>query len=200
MKIQINTNEESINRIYNKYLARMANLPLPKNFVRGNRFSVRPKFIVIHDSNCLNHSDSTLVVDGPQTAMGALKSINISRDSLKDLNYHFIVDRLGNDYEVITGRPINTYCQHDDIDTAFKDSLHVIILSDLNVEVPETRFYQILAYRCLAPMIRMLKMGGNPGSIIKFHDEIKADKTNNIKCPGDFLVRELLVSQTRRYL
>lgn len=200
MKIQVNTNDESINRIHTKFLSRVNNLPLPKNFVRGERFSVRPTSIIIHDSNCLNHSDSTLVVDGPQTGMGALKSINISRDSLKDINYHFIVDRLGNDYEIITGRPINTYCKHDDIDSPFKNSLHVIILSDLNVEVPETRFYQVLAYRCLAPMIRMLKMGGNPDSIIKFHDEVKTKDSNNIKCPGDFLVRELLVSQTRRYL
>jgi hypothetical protein len=201
MNLEIVLDTEKQNRILNKFLARVNNLPLPKNLTRLKRFSSKVKHIIIHDTNCLNHSDSMLIVDSPKTGMGSLKAANITRDNLKDLNYHFILDRIGNDVEILAGRPIHSICEHEDIDRSINDSsLHIIILSDLNVDIPKTRMYQILAYRCLAPMIRMLKIGSDPQSVIRLHSEVQTENKDNIICPGDFLVKELLIAQTRRYL
>ena len=199
-KVLLNTDNEIVDNISMKMLNRVSNVPLPARFSRGKRFTNKPKYIVIHDSNCLNHSDSVLNIDSPRTGMGALKINNITKGHHKDINFHYIVDRLGNDYEIISGRPINIHCEHDDVSSQFDSAIHVIILCDLNVEVPKTRMYQILAYRCLAPTIRMLKIGGDPKSVIRFHSDIMKENKDDILCPGSFLAKELLIAQTRRYL
>ena len=199
--IQISSNPEIIDEIGKKFLYRVRNVPLPKTFTKISRFTTRPKYIIIHDTNCLSHADSTLNVDSPDTAIGSLKIKNIAQDSLKDINYHYVVDKIGNDYEILIGRPMNSLCDHKEtIEPQYEFSIHVIYLTDLNVEVPETRFYQILAYKCLAPLIRMLKIGGDPKNVIRFHDEVKTKSFGETKCPGDFLARELLIAQTRRFL
>ena len=193
--IKLNTDKNIINQIHNNILKMSSNIQLPKNFVRLKQFTGKPKYIVIHDSNCLNHTDATLDVDTERTAMGALKRTNISKGNLKDLNYHYVIDRIGKDYEIISGRPISAQCNHPDIEKVFPMSLHVIILFDMNVEIPINRLYQIISYRCLAPLIRMLKLG-SPNNVIKFHD----DGNEKSHCPGEFLAKELLVAQVRRYI
>lgn len=200
MEIQLNEDLDVKSQIYGKFLNRVGNVPLPATFIRTKRFATRPTWIIIHDTNCLNHSDSVLTIDGPNTGMGALKMNDINKDGLADVNFHFIVDQLSKDYEVIAGRPVSVMAKHDDIESAYNNALHVIILSDLNVDLPKIRLYKILAYRCLAPMIKMLKMGSDPANIIKFHDQVMKDKNSSIKCPGDFLAREMLIDQTRRHL
>jgi len=199
MRLELNEDESVRFQIFSKYLNRVNNVPLPATFTRIERFSnTKPTNIIVHDTGCLNHSDSVLNLDGPNTGMGALKMNDISKDGFKDVNFHFIVDRLGADYEIISGRPISSMCQHSDIDSSFNLSIHVIILSDLNVDIPKMRLYQILSYRCISPLMRMLKIGSDPNGVIKFHSEVTTDK--KIKCPGDFLSRELLVDQARRFL
>lgn len=199
MKIELNENDGVRQEIFTKYLARTSNVPLPSNFTRIKRFKTRPSWIIIHDTSCLNHTDSVLDVDGAATGMGALKMNDIARNGYRDINFHYILDKLSKDYEVISGRPISEHCEHNDIQSPYVSSIHVLILSDLNIDLPKSRLYQILAYRCLAPLIRMLKMGSDPGSVIRFHDEVMKEK-NNIRCPGSFLARELLLAQTRRYM
>ena len=200
MKIELSENQERILETTAKFLNRIRNPKMPMALIRNKRFTTRPKNIILHDVNCLNSTNAALNIDGPDLAIGALKVENISIANNKDLNFHFIIDRYDQDYEIITGRPMNCLCHHDDIDSAFENSLHVMILSDLNVDVPSQRFYKILAYRCLAPLIRMLRMGNDPQTVLKYHDDILKTGTEKHKCPGDFLVRELLVSQTRRFL
>jgi len=198
-KVLINKDPKIINQIVGKVLLR-TNMPIPNTFKRGQRISNKPTSIIVHDTNCLNHTNSVLKIDSPKTGMGALKMDNVVKNNFKDINYHYILDRLGDDYEIICGRPINMRCEHDDIDKRYADSIHVIILSDLNVDVPKTRVYNILAYRCLAPVMKMLKIGSDPKSVIQFHDDLMIKNENNISCPGEFLSREMLISQTRRYL
>lgn len=199
-KVLLSNDPTIMNSISTKMLNRVSNVKLPMTFNRGKRFTNKPTHIVIHDSNCLNHSDSVLDIDSPKTAIGSLKINDITKDKHKDLNFHYIVDRIGPDYEVISGRPINILCEHDDIHSQFKASIHVMILCDLNVEVPKPRMYQIIAYRCLAPIIRMLRIAGDPRTAIRFHSDIMKDNKDDIQCPGSFLAKELLIAQARRYL
>ena len=199
-KVLLNNDPTIMDSIISKALNRATNVPLPARFSRGKRFTNKPTHIIIHDSNCLNHSDSVLDIDSPKTSIGALKINNITKEHHKDINFHYVVDRLGNDYEIIAGRPINIQCEHPDIPSQYKLAIHVIILADLNVEVPKTRMYQVLAYKCLAPSIRMLKIGGDPKTVIRFHSDIMIENKDNITCPGAFLAKELLIAQARRYL
>jgi hypothetical protein len=179
------------------YLMQTANPAIPVTFVRQNIMSGKPKFIIIHDSSCLNHSNSALLIDGPASAIGALKVENIVKSNYNDYNYHFIVDRIDKDYEVITGRPMSMRCDFPDLDKKYQNAIHVIILCDLSVELPSNRLYKILAYRCLAPLIKSLRIGSDPSGIILFHKDIT---NKDISCPGDFLAREILISQVKRFL
>lgn len=196
-ELKLNLSQEIRNRITANYLMQVVNPPLPVTFDSRNKLTGKPKHIIIHDSNCLNYATSALIMDGPNTAVGALKVENIVKSGYNDYNYHFIVDRIDKDYEVISGRPINMRCDHPSLDKRYQDSIHVIILCDLNIELPDNRLYKILAYRCLAPLIKMLKIG-EPNGAILFHKDIETKR--DVKCPGDFLARELLVSTTKRYL
>lgn len=197
---QLHLNEDKLvnNIIKGNYLMALTNPKLPGTFKRGDKFTSKPKYIIIHDSNCLNHTDAALLTMTSQPSIGSLKVNNIVKDGDSDYNYHFIVDKIGEDYEVIAGRPMSYHCNFDGIDKAYEDSIHVIILCDLNVDMPDNRLYKILAYRCLAPLVKMLKIASDPSKAVFFHDEIET-KTD-IRCPGDFLAKELLLSQIRRYL
>ncbi len=200
IKHKLTLNEDTLtkNIIRGNYLMALVNPKLPGAFKRGDKFTSKPKYIIIHDSNCLNHTDAALITTSREPTVGNLKINNIVKNGDDDYNYHFIVDKIGDDYEVIAGRPMNIHCHFDNIDKAYEDSIHVIILCDLNVDMPDNRLYKILAYRCLAPLVKMLKIASDPSKAVFFHDEIetKSDK----RCPGDFLAKELLLSQIRRYL
>lgn len=199
LTLKINRDKGVNERIKSNYLMSLTNPKLPASFKRGNRITGKPKYIIIHDSNCLNHTDAALITMTQQPSIGSLKSNTIIKDGDMDYNYHYILDKIGEDYEIIAGRPINMRCDYPDLDSSYADSMHVIILCDLNVDMPDNRMYKVLAYRCLAPLLKMLKISSDPSSAIVFHNELQT-KRNNLKCPGDFLAKELLVSQVRRYM
>ena len=71
-------------KIATDYLMQTANPAIPVTFVRQNIMSGKPKFIIIHDSSCLNHSNSALLIDGPASAIGALKVENIVKSNYND--------------------------------------------------------------------------------------------------------------------
>lgn len=199
IELKLNTDELVNNLIKSNYLKAMVNPKLPGTFKRGDKFTSKPKYIMIHDTSCLNHTNSALITNSPEVGLGPLKKENIIQSGYSDYNFHYIIDKIGDDYEVISGRPLNVHCDFPDIDESYNDTIHVIILCDLNIDLPDNRMYKVLAYRCLAPLLKMLKIASDPSKAIIFHNEVET-KRKDLKCPGDFLAKELLVAQVRRYM
>lgn len=199
MELKLNVDEKVRERISQNYLNALVNPKIPGSFNRGDRINSKPKYIVIHDSSCLNNIESALITDSEQIGVGALKIASIRKLGLDDYNFHFIVDKIGEDYEVVAGRPMTVKCDFPDLDPVYQNSLHVIILCDLNIDMPNNRLYKVLSYRCLAPLLKMLKISSDPYKAIVFHRDVET-KRKDLKCPGDFLAKEVLMAQVRRYM
>jgi len=204
-------NKQKMFKLYN-----IKNMPLPARFNQLKKFQKKPDYIIIHDTNCLDHKTAALTIDTPQNKIGEIKSNQIVLSGMKNINYHFLIDRIDNDYEVIMARPLHYLCHHPDILSSYKYSLHVLILFDLTVDIAKRRLYQVMAYKCIAPIMKMLHMNLNPKNTIQYHNEVinkrfeqKDDKemvrnygyTRNISnCPGNFLFKPLLVTEVQKYL
>ena len=104
------------------------NTPLPPRFTALKKFTKRPDYFIIHDTNCLDHKTAALTVDGPQEGIGEVKSNNITISGMKEVNYHFLIDKIGRDYEVIMARPIHYLCHHPDILSSHTYSIHILLL------------------------------------------------------------------------
>lgn len=112
-----------------------------------------------------------------------------------DVNYHYVIERIKEDYVAIVTRPTVYLCDWDDIPFNInRRAVHVAVLGSYDLKLPEKRLYDILAYRVLNPM---LKIYGLAPSRIKFHREVS---TGEITCPGEFLDKERVITAVRRFV
>jgi len=193
------------------------NLQLPKQFRRLKKMNRKPKYIILHDTNCLSHRDESLSVINSRNTLGPIKINQILIEKRKEINYHFIVDKIGKDFEIISARPLQYICEFPEIRSDIgKQALHVLIASDLSINVPDKRFYDVLAYKLLAPMINVLQMPKNPKSTIIGHKDVlnktiwdrikeifikRPEQFRNLEqCPGSFLFFPLLHSTVQKYM
>jgi hypothetical protein len=112
-----------------------------------------------------------------------------------DLNYHFIVEKIGKDYETLLGRPLNRLCEYPDIkDDINSRAIHIGMIGKYDKQIPTPRFYQQIAYRIIAPYMYML---GIPVGQIYFHSEVS---NKNKTCPGTFFKKEDLLTRLKTLL
>lgn len=151
------------------------------------------RYIIIHDTGKDIQHDSEIFIDTKEYQTGKLRTYNYSITGEADLNYHFIVERIKDDYEVIICRPLNSVCEYDDIIEPFNSdaSIHIAVMGDYDFDLPEDRLYKVIAYRILGPLMFMFKLDK---SRIKLHREIS---TNKIECPGQNFEKDRLLSYTK---
>jgi hypothetical protein len=113
-----------------------------------------------------------------------------------DINYHYVVEKIKEDYHPIVTRPFVYLCEWPDIPADInKRAIHVALLGSYDLKVPEKRLYQVLAFRLLNPMLKMFHL--NVGKI-KFHRDVSTDK--KLTCPGDFMEMARVIALVRRYV
>ena len=113
-----------------------------------------------------------------------------------DVNYHFVIEKIKEDYRVITARPFVYLCEWPDIDVNINNrAIHVALLGSYDFKVPVKRTYEVLAYRLLNPF---MKMYGLSPSKIKFHNEVSSNE--DLTCPGDFVDKAVVISMVRRFV
>lgn len=151
-----------------------------------------PKHIILHHT-------AEFVANVPRFKFDTKKSqatsyLEYSRRILKKTSpqYHFIVDQTEKDYSIIVAQPILTLCEYDDIPKEYHSAIHVAFLGDYNEDFPPLRIYRVLAYRLLAPMMRLFYLDEND---ILFHSAISTDKS--ISCPGEFIDMTHIKNQLR---
>ncbi len=112
-----------------------------------------------------------------------------------DINYHYVVEKIKEDYHVVVTRPFPYLCEWDSISNDINNrSIHVAILGSYNLKIPEKRLYEVLAYRLINPMLKMFHLSP---SKIKLHSEVSNDETD---CPGYFFDKGVLISMVRRFV
>jgi hypothetical protein len=96
--------------------------------------------------------------------------------------YHFIVERIRDDYEVVVNQPLMTLCRWEDLDDKYHKDVHIALLGNYDNDIPTNRMYKVLAFRILAPLIRLFYMEEES---ILFHRVISNNK--ECTCPGEFI-------------
>lgn len=170
----------------------MTKIPLNPAKLRVRRASV--KYIVLHHTieSC---NIPGVKIDSRKSQFNVLFNC-VLEQKIPDINYHYVIEEVGVDYNVLVGRPISYLCDFPDIpDSINNRSIHIGILGSYDFKVPEVRMYNILSYRVLNPLLKEYGLAPN---LVLFHRDISSDK--KITCPGDFMTREKVVATIRRFV
>jgi len=154
----------------------------------------RAKYIVIHHTVCQYPAPGSKI-DNPKFQISDLIG-NVLEKKQADLNYHFIMDRIVEDYQVIVCRPFVTICEYPDISNDINDgALHAALMGSYDFKIPDNRMYEILAYRLLNPLLKFFQISLNR---IYLHRDISKNKEET--CPGLFFNKEKMISMIRRFV
>jgi len=165
--------------------------------LRPSRLTVRRqtvKYIIIHHTAELYPAPESKIDNAKYQMPGLFKGV--LEDKTADVNYHYVIDKIKDEYVPIVCRPFIYLCEWDDIhDDINKRSVHVALMGNYGYKVPEKRLYEILAFRVLNPFMKMFHITPNK---IKFHNEVTNIK--DLTCPGDFIDKEIVISMVRRFV
>lgn len=152
------------------------------------------KWIIIHHTAELYEAPESRVDNAKFQMKGLINGV--LEKSAPDINYHYVIDKIKDDYIPIVCRPVSSLCEWDDIpDDINKRAIHIAMLGSYDFKVPERRLYEIMSYRLISPMI---KIYGLTPKRVKFHRDVSTDK--DISCPGDFADQGKLEATIRRFM
>lgn len=164
---------------------------------RVSRLKVRQtkaQYIIIHQTTCMYPQEAARI-DNAKAQFKTL-SKGVLEDKSPDINYHFVIERVGEEYIAITCRPFMTMCDFPDIEDSISNrAIHVALLGSYDFKIPEQRLYEVLCYRVINPLLKLFSLNPNR---IKFHNEVSDIK--DLQCPGDFLDKDKIIAMTRRYV
>jgi len=166
-------------------------IPLKPSLLKIRR---RTRWIILHHSSELYEIPSARI-DNPKYQMpGIFKGVLEKKEG--DINYHYVLDRIQEDYVPIVCRPIVYLCDWSDIHPDINNAaIHIALLGSYDFKVPEKRLLEVLAFRVLNPLLKVYKLAPNR---IKLHNEVSDNK--ELTCPGDFIDRAIIESMVRRFV
>lgn len=148
-----------------------------------------PSAIIIHHTYC-RIQKSPLEYDKQAFQTDILHNLNYKLRERSETGFHFIVERVRNDFQVIVSQPLMTLCEYDDIDEKYWKAIHVALMGNYSEDIPMARLYRVLGYRVLAPLMRLFAIKEEN---ILFHSTIS--KNENETCPGEFVdMSKLLIN------
>lgn len=119
----------------------------------------------------------------------------VLEDKTGDINYHYVVEKIKEDYQPIVTRPFVYLCDWPDISNDINNrAIHVAVLGSYDFKVPDKRLYEVLSYRLLNPMLKMFHLSP---SKIKLHRDVS---NGDISCPGDFMEMARIEALVRRFV
>jgi len=165
--------------------------------IRQSRLRIRKtrvKYIILHHTVC-QYPAPDAKIDNPKFQVPALIG-NVLEKKQADINFNFIVDKIKDDYQIITCRPFVATCEFPDISNDINDAaLHVALMGSYDFKIPDNRLYEISAYRLINPLLKAFRITPNK---IYLHYEISNNKEET--CPGSFFNKEKMISMIRRFI
>ena len=154
----------------------------------------KAKWIILHHTVC-KYPAPGAKIDNLKFQTTALTK-NVLTQKTPDINFHYVIEKVKDDYHVISARPFVYECDYPDIDSVKNRlAIHVSVMGDYNLKIPETRLYEIAAYRLINPLLKQFNIA--PNRVIAHH-EVSDDE--ELTCPGDFFDMDRLVTQIRRFI
>lgn len=166
-------------------------IPLRPSLLTVRRQTIR--WIIIHHTIEL-YPQPEAKIDNSKYQLPALFK-GVLEQKTGDINYHYVIEKVKEDYIPIVTRPFVYLCQWDDIDININNrALHVALLGSYDFKVPDRRLYEVLAYRVLNPFLKMYHI--SPSRIL-FHRDVS---NQDISCPGEFMDMGRVISLVRRFV
>jgi len=154
----------------------------------------RPKWIIIHHTAEL-YDDPQAKIDTSKFQMSTLGA-QVLEKKHGDINYHYVIEKIGDDFYPIVTRPYMFLCDWEDIHPDINQAaIHIALLGDFTYQIPVKRLYEVLAYRLLNPMLKMFALNTNR---VKLHNEVSL--TTNLECPGVFVEPMIIQSMIRKFV
>ncbi|MCK5605153.1 N-acetylmuramoyl-L-alanine amidase [Candidatus Pacearchaeota archaeon] len=154
----------------------------------------RTRWIILHHTAELYPAPESRI-DNPKYQMPGLYK-GVLEKKQADVNYHFVIDKVKEEFEVFTARPFTYICEWPDIPTNINNAaLHVALMGSYDFKVPVKRCYEVLAYRLLNPLLKQYNIAPNR---IKFHRDVSDNE--DLTCPGYFIDEAIVISMVRRFV
>ncbi len=167
-------------------------IPFKPSMMQIRRSSI--KWIILHHTSEIYVNPESRIDNAKFQIPGISKGVLELKQG--DINYHYILDKIEEDYYPILCRPYVYLCEWDDIhDDINKRSIHIALLGNYDFKVVEKRCYEVLAYRLLNPMMKLFGITPNK---IKLHKDVS--NNNDISCPGDFVDPIVIESMVRKFV
>lgn len=167
-------------------------IPLRPSLLKIRRQTVR--WIILHHTAEI-YDNPEARIDSSAYQLPALFK-GVAEKKQADVKYHYVVEKVKDEYVAFTIRPFTYLCEWADIPVNINNrAIHVALLGNYDFKIPEPRLYNILAFRVINPL---LKLYGLAPSRIKLHREVSTNK--NLSCPGDFINKNIIISMVRRYV
>ena len=152
------------------------------------------KWIILHHTVELYPAPEARV-DNAKFQLPALYNNAIEQNS-GDINYHFVIEKIKNDYHAITTRPFVYLCEWPDIKPDINErAAHIALLGSYDFKVPENRLLEVISYKVINPLLKMFAI---PPSRIKLHRDVSDNK--ELTCPGDFIDLAKIQALVRRFV
>jgi len=151
------------------------------------------KWIILHHTAELYPAPAAKI-DNAQFQLPSLYNNALELDE-PDLEYHFVIEQIKNDYYVIMTRPFVYLCEWHDIKPNINNrAIHIAFLGSYDYKIPTPRLLEVLAFRLINPLIKMFPI---IPTRVKLHRDVSSE---DITCPGDFISLAKIVAQTRKYV
>lgn len=150
-----------------------------------------PSKVIIHHTACRIDAGE-VSIDKSEFQTGKYNMLNYKIGLNKETGYHFIIEKIKNDYQVVVSQPLLTLCPYEDLDEIYWRSIHIAFMGNYDNDIPPVRLYKVLGYRVLAPLMRLFVL--NEKDIV-LHSTISNEKDQS--CPGYFVNKEKIVTQLR---
>jgi hypothetical protein len=152
------------------------------------------RYIIIHHTYEL-YKASSAVIDNNQYQLPAILN-NVLETASPDINYHFVIEKIKDDFQVFAMRPFVTFCDFPDIEQGINEkAIHIALLGDYDLRIPEKRIYDVLAYRIVCPLMKQFAIYEDH---LYNHKDVSTDKT--LTCPGQSFDLQILKMFTRKYI
>ena len=100
-------------------------MKLPLIFRKQKPFTKSPRFIVIHSTDCVVSDDVALKLDKKKSFQSARMRLDvISIQKQYDIPYHYVIERVEKDFEVITFHPLHSPVDFEPYKIYFLGSLN----------------------------------------------------------------------------
>ena len=154
----------------------------------------KPRFIILHHTVC-QYPQEAARVDSPKYQMKPLEN-GVLEQKTPDINFHYIVEKVVDDYTIHTARPFVYECDYPDIDIITNRlGIHIALLGNYNFTLPEKRLYEVMAYRLINPLLKAFAL---TPKMIRLHRDVS--NSEDLSCPGDFVEMERIITEIRRFI